>query len=239
MPQVQVVQANESQAQAMRANVAQLFGYCTESVNPVVAARYAWWASMVNIAASYDFDLGQVAGADVVALNAKADQSAKTYARMFVALDSGQAECVGRADESELRLGVALKGEIPKPLGVFALLPVIVMVGAAGVAWLAWDAWMEARTAEADALKAHEANQAKRLELMKLAQASGPSAVAQLTQLFQAADQSAQKPAQGVLAHLATLAGGIVSTVTKSAAGLGTIVLIGLAFYWWSKRKSR
>lgn len=234
---MEVVQANTQQAAALVANAKQLEQFVA-AAQSTIAGRYAWWQTVRNFAGQFDVNLADVLSAELVDLNAKCDGQARDFATAVLALNNGTAELVGREVGNELRLAVAAKGAIPRPLGVWPIVPII-LVGAGLVAGVVMmDAWLDMRQAEADAQKAQAANVAKWAELAQKAQAIGPDAMKQLQRVIDAANNAAAQPAGGILAKLARPVTAVVDTVTEAAEDTGGwLVLAVIAAFALSRRK--
>ena len=236
---MEVRNASTQQAQALVAQAKQLETY-VGSAQATIASRYAWWETVRNFAGSYDVDLADILGAELVDLNAKCDAQARDFATAVHALNNGTAELVGREDGQALTLSVVAKGALPKPMGVWPFVPLI-LVGAgiiAGVVML--DAWLEMRQAEADAQKAQAANVAKWAELAQKAQAMGPDAMKQLQRVIDAANQASSKPAGGILAKLARPITAVTDAVGEAAEETGGwLVLAAIAAFLISRSKGK
>ncbi len=233
---MEVRNASTQQAQALVAQAKQLESFVA-TAQQTIAGRYAWWETVRNFAGSFDVNLADILGAELVDLNAKCDAQARDFATAVQALNNGTAELVGREDGQGLTLSVAAKGALPKPMGVWPFVPLI-LVGAgivAGVVML--DAWLEMRQAEADAQKAQAANVAKWAELAQKAQAMGPDAMKQLQRVIDAANQAASKPAGSILAKLARPITAVTDAVGEAAEETGSwLVLAAVAAYLISRK---
>ena len=238
---MEIVDANAQQAAALTANAQQLEQVARETAQ-LVASRYAWWKVVREFAGQYDVNLSDVVGPELADQNAKCDGLARDFATWFAALNHGTAELVARQDASELRLAVVVRGLFARPMGVFPLVPIIIVGAVAGAGWLVWDAWRELELQRTAAQQAHEANQAKWAELAAKAQAMGPDAMKQLQRVIDAANAQAQSPFGQILAPLArsvdTLTDAAGSAVSKAADWVPIAVGLGL-WWWWSKRGKR
>ena len=240
-----VIAATPQQAEALRAQAAAFFQYAPQ-VSRAVTARFYFWDSLKRSANTYGYTIeavlqsgvavgafDQQTAAAIVNDNAAADTGAKQWARVVSALDNGAAELAGRMDGNQLKLGVVMKGSLPKPLELWPLVAVIA-IGGVG-AWLLYD-WLEVQRVEAEAARVHALTQRAVTDAVTaMANKMGPDAAKVLADALAKATQAAQQPPHGLLATLSAGAGKVVDAVTNAASDTNDALLWGLGLYFLSK----
>jgi hypothetical protein len=138
------------------------------------AARFELYAQQVTAAVCRRFVFAQNVPLPVTlkTRNSNADKHAREWAALIRALNRGEAELVGWTEAlpergpitaADLRLGIVKTGSLPKAVGVFPLIPVLVVAAGALASvgtWLVADAWTQAQLIEAEALKVDADNRA-------------------------------------------------------------------------------
>jgi hypothetical protein len=242
----QVVSANAAQAATLQEQAAMFQRYAA-GVSADVAARYAFWAALKREAARNNVNLSDVVPAAVIAANDAADRNAVRWATAVVALDRGQAELVGWTPDNgaSLKLGVAIKGTVPRTLGAWPIVPIIyygaIALASVGV-WLLSDAWLDSQAIDADARRIHAQTQQAATEAIAKASAYSPEAGKAVADAIAQANASAQQPAQGVLANIAEAirtATEAAGSMVKAGGGLGGFALLLLGLAWAGSRGRR
>jgi hypothetical protein len=138
------------------------------------AVRFELYAQQVTVAVCRRFVFAENVPLPVTSKtrNANADKHAREWGKLIRALNRGEAELVGWTEAlpesgavtaADLHLGVVKAGSLPKGVGVFPLIPVLVVAAGALASvgtWLVADAWTQAQLIEAEALKVDAENRA-------------------------------------------------------------------------------
>jgi hypothetical protein len=233
----QVVPANSEQAAWLRKNANELEMAAGSAMAGVVGRRLAWWQSLIGVAGSYDLNLVQVLGENVVGRNSAADLSAKALVRIMSELYLGRAELVGVEQNERVHLGVVQKGSVQRPVEALPLLPLVIVGGFAGVSFLTFSIWAFLEKTKTDARLAEEANEARKMELLKVAQGQGPSAVAQMADILRKIDEAAAKKQASLLDQIKAGSQAItdVTDTVKTSVGAGLAIVIVLALLSMSR----
>lgn len=244
-----VVAATPAQSQAVRAAAAAFYTYA-QQVSRAVAARYFYWQSLQQSANTYGITIesvlqagvsagafDQATGARILNDNAAADTRAKQWASVVNALDRGDAELAGRFDNDTIKIGVVVKGTLPRPLEAWPIILGIIVIGIGVGSWLLLDAWADARIIEAEAARVHALTQsAVQQSIAAVAAKYGPDAAKMFADAQAKAMQAAQQPPQGWAANLGQGIGQAINTATGAVADLSNNALVwGLGLYFLSK----
>jgi hypothetical protein len=238
--EIQAIPATPAQAAELKRAAGELEAK-SRQIAAVVMQRLAWWQAVQNVAGQYDLDLRSLLGDRVVKLNEEADKGAMNLLVWLFALDTGAAEIVGvQGTGNTITMGVIRRGVITGNTG-FPVLAYVVIGTLASLAALGmWTihAGFDAEQLRARAQLAHEANTARKLEIVAKAQATGQlDKVEPILAQIDAADAKAQKSiTDSVSSSVASMASGIVDTVTTGGIGLGVIALLA---WWLLGRRSR
>lgn len=240
----QVIAATPQQVQQLRAG-AQAFEEYAAGVSRVVGVRFAYWATLKAEAARYGINPGEIVGAQLAAEHDAADAHARQWATTVRALDSGRAQLAGWTVPGEtmsaLRLGVVQTGTLPITVGVWPIVPILVVAAGAILSvgtWLLGDAWLTARNTEAEAIKLQTQTQAKITAAVIEAGKQSPQAATALADAIAKANASAQQPTSSIFDRLANAIGGAAENLT-SGPGLAGMGLLFLAFLYFSSRKGK
>lgn len=230
---MQVIAATPSERAELGAARDALERFVRGQVALAVVQRWALWDSLRrNLGAA----LQGLAGPELLAANAEQDQRARQLAMLVRGLDSGQLELAAWAEPLEhgrgpLRLAVVQAGT----LGLFPILPVIVIAGAAAIAGGAFvlaDAWTEARKLEAEATATRAKTAAQITARVTQLAATDPQGAAQLAGALTAANQAANAAQPSLLDRLT----GAVRGVLPSSPDLGWIGWAALAWLLLRRR---
>ncbi|MGV1080695.1 MAG: hypothetical protein ACOYD1_12760 [Candidatus Nanopelagicales bacterium] len=232
-----VVAASADQLAAMRRDADSFQAYALGPASAAVLARYAFWQELAPVT-TYQAGAAELVGADVVSANHAADDAAVKFAQAVAGLNSGALELAHHLDAEQnggpLTLGIVRAGTIPKTLGMWPLVPVIVVGAALYGGWLLVNAWLSVRAIEAqnDALRAKTS--AVVTDAIARAGAQNPAAARALADAFERANNAAQNVQPGLLDKLA----GIGSNVAEGLLDNSTLLLLLGGAWLWSRRKA-
>lgn len=161
-----LVRATPEQAEAIDYELAELEQY-VGIVNGAVLRRWAFWHRLEGAAEERGLDLARYLPPDIIELNRQQDEQAMRWVQLVNSISTGAAQVLPWTEDdtaiesgpTQVHLGVIVAGTLPlpSPLGVFPLLPVVliggglVVAGVGVLAWLAIDMYLSARKAEAEA----------------------------------------------------------------------------------------
>lgn len=223
----QVRAATPAEIVSLRSATATFQQYAS-AVSRAVAARFAYWESLVDTAADFAVDPADIIGAELTQRNVAANEVARKWALVVRALDAGEAQLAAwsETEGGSLHLGVVRRDTLT--LQGWPLVPLIV-VGALSVgAWMIADAWLTARTIEADALLLRSQTEAAASKAVVEASRTNPQAAAVLADALKRASSQASQPASSVFDRLLGASG-------QSTVGIGLI----LAALWLLSRKGK
>lgn len=226
--------ASPTEAAQLQAMATKFEAYAA-GVSASVAARYQFWATLNAEARRMNLSLSDALPASILEANRIADQNARLWATAVVALDRRQAELAGWTDDEgqTIKLGVAVAGTLPKSLGAWPIIPILIW-GARGAfavgTWLLADSWLTASQIDAEAQRTHAQTKAAAVAAIAKAAAYGPQYAQMVSDAIVRANESTKAPPQGVLSSLAEALRTGVEAV-KSTGGLGVALLIGLLLW--------
>ncbi len=226
-----VAAASAEQLAAMRRDASDFQAYVLGRAATAVLARYAFWEVLYLGASPGDAGL-----ADVTAQNLAADVAARSFAKVVAGLNDGSLELVHSTESeqgSQLTLGVMRANAVPKSLGMWPIVPIIIIGAAAYGGWVLVNAWLSVRKLEAenDALRARTAA-AVSAAVVRVG-ATDPQAAAQLADALERANNAASNVQPGLLDKLAGAVGDVGKGVRDSA---GIFLLLGAAWLWSRRR---
>lgn len=226
-----VAPANAEQLAAMRRDADAFQAYALGPCASAVLARYAFYESICKSAPQ---SLSQA----LIDENAAADAAAVKFAQAVAALNTGKLELAHWSAQEQnagaLTLGVVRAGSIPRELGLWPIVPVIVIGVAAVGVWLVVNAWLSVRQLEAqsDALRAK--TQAAVSLAVTQAGARDPAAATVIAAALERANAAASGVQPGLLDKLAGAVGDVGGGLRDNA----TLLLVLGAAWAFSRRRA-
>lgn len=205
--------------------------YVRGAVTNAIVQRWAFWRSLEQSGAAR-------AAAPLAGAHAAADEDARRFAGLLRGLNTGALELVPWAEPREqgygtIRLGVARTGA----LGLFQLVPVLIIAAAAAVAsgvFVLADLWLEARKLEAEASNLRAKTAAQITSTVAQVAQQDPHSAAALADALARANQAATAARPSLLDQLV----GAIGTALPSSSGLGWLGWAALAWLFLRRRSA-